>query len=58
MGEQGSPLLVKCILKGGLGKAPDGVLSVVHAHAYPRPLKLLHLPSLGLTPPIRGEHQL
>lgn len=53
-----SPFLVQGILKGGLGKALDGLLGVVHAHAHPRPLKLLHLPLLHLTTAIRCEHQL
>ena len=54
----GVPLLHQGILKGGLGKALDGLLGVVHAHAHPCPIKLMHLPFLLLATATGGEHQL
>ena len=52
------PLLHQGILKGGLGKALDRLLSVVHAHAHTCPIKLMHLPLLLLPTAAGGEHQL
>ena len=52
------PLLHQGILKGSLGKALDGVLSVVHAHAHTCPIKLVHLPLLLLPTTVGGEYQL
>lgn len=57
-GEESLPLLHQGILKGRLGEALDGVLGVVHAHAHPCPVKLVHLPLALLAPTLRGEHQL
>lgn len=54
----GVPLLHEGILKGGLGKALDGLLGVVHAHAHPCPVELVHLPLLLLASAAGGEHQL
>ena len=52
------PFLVQGILKGGLGKALNRLLDVVHAHTHARPLKLVHLPLLHLTATVGREDQL